>query len=60
MVGGGTVSVLGLFLAAALLCPMPAVAEAADSQETELSCLAQTLYWEAKTEGGTGWSRSPG
>jgi len=53
---GGTeaVSVLGLLLVAALLCAMPVVAEAADPQETELSCLAHTLYWEAKTEGRNG------
>jgi spore germination cell wall hydrolase CwlJ-like protein len=53
---GGTeaVSVLGLLLVAALLCAMPAVAEAADPQETEPSCLAHTLYWEAKTEGRNG------
>ena len=49
----GRVSALGFLLAAALLCPMPAVVEAA-SQEGELSCLAQTLYWEAKTEGRNG------
>ena len=53
---GGTeaVSVLGLLLVAALLCAMPAAAEAADPQEAELSCLAHTLYWEAKTEGRNG------
>ena len=50
--GTDTVSVLGLLLAAALLCPTTAVVEA--SQEGELSCLAQTLYWEAKTEGRSG------
>lgn len=33
---------------------MPAVVEAADSQEGELSCLAHTVYWEAKTEGRNG------
>jgi N-acetylmuramoyl-L-alanine amidase len=51
---GDGVSVLGLLLVVALLCPLPAVAEAADSQGIELGCLAQTLYWEARTEGRNG------
>jgi hypothetical protein len=49
-----TISALRLLLAAALLSAMPAVAGAADSQETDLNCLAQTLYWEARTEGRNG------
>jgi len=52
--GAGRVSALGLLLAAALLYPMSAVVEAAESEEGELSCLAHTLYWEAKTEGRNG------
>ena len=51
---GDRVSVLGFCLAVALLPAMPTVAGAADSEEGEVSCLAQTLYWEAKTEGRNG------
>jgi spore germination cell wall hydrolase CwlJ-like protein len=53
-IAAGRLRALGLLLAAALLCPMPAVVEAGDSEEGELACLAQTLYWEAKTEGRDG------
>ena len=52
--GTGRVNAFGLLLTVALLYPLAAVAEAADPQETELSCLAHTLYWEAKTEGRNG------
>ena len=52
--GIGRLRVLGLLLAAVLLWSLPVVVEAADSEEGELSCLAQTLYWEAKTEGRNG------
>ena len=47
-------SVLGFFLAAALQCAIPAVAGAADSQDTDPNCLAQTLYWEARNDGRNG------
>ena len=50
----GTVRTLALFVAAALLSATAAVAGAADSQETDLHCLAQTLYWEARNDGRNG------